>query len=185
MIDIRPMTEYIFINEIQQLDQLEITPEDKRICGIDTETTGLDPRLDRLRLLQIAVSGQATYVIDCFEVLPLGLSRIQEYLDSFHVKIFQNAKFDINFLLANGLVIHGQLFDTMLAGLLLRTSGGPKRVGLADLTKHYLGIELSKDQQKSDFSASLSEEQLQYGAKDAGVLLKLRGFWFKNLRLIS
>ncbi len=177
------MTDYIFINQVKELEQLKVNSDPKGICGIDTETTGLDPRLDRLRLLQIAVSGQETYIIDCFKVLPQGLNKIQVYLDSFHVKIFQNAKFDINFLLANGLIIRGSIFDTMLAGQLLRTSGGPRRVGLADLSAHYLGIELPKEEQKSDFSGKLRDEQLIYAAKDAKVLLKLRGVLIQELKM--
>jgi DNA polymerase-1 len=66
------------------------------------------------------------------------------------------------------------IFDTMLAGELLRSSGGASRVNLAALTKHYLNIEISKDEQKSDWSNVLSESQINYAARDADILLKLR-----------
>lgn len=176
------MDSYIYINSIEQLHQVKGNYGEAKVCGLDTETTGLDPLSDRLRLLQIAIVGEPTLVIDCFELLPEGELIIQDLLDGFGIKVFQNAKFDIKFLKANGLEIRGQLFDTMLAGQLLRSSGGPRRVSLAELANHYLGIELSKEQQKSDFSGNLSEEQLEYGAKDASILLKLRGILIIELK---
>jgi len=176
------MSSYIFINNIEDLEKVKDNYLAGKVCGVDSETTGLDPLMCRLRLLQIAVAGEQTLVIDCFELLPVGKAIIQEILDSFDIKVFQNAKFDIKFLKANGLEIKGQLFDTMLAGQLLRTSGGPRRVALAELANHYLGVALSKEQQRSDFSGKLSEEQLEYGAKDAEILLKLRGVMILELK---
>lgn len=176
------MSKYIYINNISQLNNVKDNYNGDKVCGLDTETTGLDPLLSRLRLLQIAVTGKETLVIDCFELLPEAEKAIQELLDGFTIKVFQNAKFDIKFLKANGLEIRGQLFDTMLAGQLLRSSGGPRRVGLGELTSHFLGLDLPKDQQTSDFSGNLKEEQLEYAAKDAEVLLKLRGVMILELK---
>lgn len=176
------MSQYMYINTIKQLEAVKDNYVGEKVCGVDTETTGLDPILARLRLLQIAVTGKTTLVIDCFELLPLGESIIQEILDGFGVKVFQNAKFDIKFLKANGIEINGQLFDTMLAGQLLRSSGGPRRVGLGELANHFLGTLLSKEQQTSDFSGKLSDEQVEYAAKDAEILLKLRGVMILDLK---
>jgi len=73
------------------------------------------------------------------------------------VKIFQNAKFDINFLRASGFTVGGPIFDTMIAAHLLRTSRGPKRLGLGSLAEFFLGTELPKEEQKSDFSGDLRD----------------------------
>lgn len=177
------MNDYLYINDMEQLNKSLYVDKDTKVCGIDTETTGLDPRKDKLRLLQIAVENGQTFVIDCFELLPEGLELIQAFLDHFQVKVFQNAKFDINFLRANGIVINSRLFDTMLAGQLLRSSGGPRKVGLGELATHFLGIDLPKDQQTSDFSGQLTEDQLLYAAKDAAILVKLRGVLIQELKV--
>ena len=176
------MEAYIYIDTLEKLNKFKNQYKDEKVCGVDTETTGLDPLMDRLRLIQIAVTGYPCLVIDCFLLLPVGEGIIQEILDSFDIKVFQNAKFDLKFLKANGIEVKGQLFDTMLAGQLLRTSGGPRRVNLLELTKHYLGINLDKEQQRSDFSGKLSEEQVVYAAKDAEILLKLRGVLILELK---
>jgi DNA polymerase-1 len=64
----------------------------------------------------------------------------------------------------------------------LRTSGGPRRAGLDALVQHYLGIDLPKDEQKSDFSGKLSESQIKYAADDAAVLLPLREKMIAHIR---
>ncbi len=144
------------------------------ILAVDTETTGLDPHTDRLRLLQISAEGYTTLVLDCFEILPECVDTLNTLLCGSAVKVFQNAKFDLQFLKANGIYVEGPLFDTMLAAQILRTSAGPKRAGLGALVEHYLGIDLPKEEQKSDFSAELSQSQLQYAASDSAILLPLR-----------
>jgi DNA polymerase-1 len=63
----------------------------------------------------------------------------------------------------------------MLAAHLLRTPRGPKRLGLGALCEFFLGTELPKEEQTSDFSGSLRDEQIKYAANDAAVLLELRG----------
>ena len=73
------------------------------------------------------------------------------------------------------------IFDTMLAGQLLRTSGGPSRFGLDVLAKHYLDETLPKDEQKSDWSGSLTESQLEYAANDVAVLFRLREVMVKKI----
>lgn len=144
------------------------------VIAVDTETTGLDPHGDRLRLVQIAAGCGPVLLLDCFSFLPGGLPQLMEILSSGAVKVFQNAKFDLQFFMKQGIAVRLPLFDTMLAAQLLRTSGGPGRVNLAELSRHYLNEELPKEEQKSDWSGELRPEQLQYAARDAGVLLKLR-----------
>jgi len=185
------MNEYTYITSGEELHQvLKLWKKDegpggdrRLVCGIDTETTGLDPWIHRLRLLQIARQGFESLVIDCFALLPEYKEPMQDLLDLFKVKVFQNAKFDIKFLYTHGLQVRGQVFDTMLAGLLLRTSGGPRRVGLGQLAEHFTGIVLPKELQVSDFSGQLSEEQLRYAANDASILLKLRAKMIQELKM--
>ncbi|MCL2815026.1 MAG: hypothetical protein FWD23_10550 [Oscillospiraceae bacterium] len=127
--------EYILI--LNKNDIIPYLPEIKqaKIIAVDTETTGLDPHTDKLRLIQIAVAGLPVFVIDCFSFLPDGIDIIKDILETNAVKIFQNAKFDLQFFMA--LQIYPcPIFDTMLAAQLLRISGGPSRVGLDALALH-------------------------------------------------
>jgi DNA polymerase-1 len=144
-----------------------------KTLAVDTETTGLDPHTGSIRLIQLAAADLPVLIIDCFSFLPDGTGIIKEILETRAVKIFQNAKFDLQFLMALG-IRPAPVFDTMLAGQLLRSSGGSQRANLAALAAHYLGEELPKDEQKSDWSGELTENQLAYAARDAETLLRLR-----------
>lgn len=144
----------------------------RKVAAVDTETTGLDPHDAKLRLVQIACDGLPVLVIDCFSFLPGGAGLLSEIIGSPCVKIFHNAKFDLQFLLPYGLP--GRIFDTMLAAQLLFSSGGPERFSLRAAAKHYLGEEVGKEEQTSDWSGELAESQIKYAALDAEVLLRLR-----------
>lgn len=152
------------------------------VIGVDSETTGLDPHIDRLRLVQLAVPEKPVLVIDIFRANDEDLETLSEVLSSDSVKVFQNAKFDINFLKAYGFKIKGPIFDTMLAADLLRTPKGPKRLGLGSLAEFFLGINLPKEEQTSDFTKELRPEQLEYAARDASILLELRSVMSPELR---
>ncbi len=144
------------------------------VIAIDTETTGLDPHTKNLRLVQLAVHGKPVLVIDFYLLDEINVKILSEVLLTKSVKIFQNAKFDLQFLRASGFAVNGPIFDTMLAAHLLRTSRGPKRLGLGALVDFFLGVKLLKEEQRSDFSGELREAQLEYAANDAKVLLELR-----------
>ncbi len=162
---------------IETVDQVESVSGEllsAKVIAVDTETTGLDPHTSRLRLIQMAVEGSDTFIFDCFELLPDAAEKITEILTSPSVKVLQNAKFDLQFLRSEMISVSGWIFDTMLAAGLLRTSGGPRKIGLASLAEHYLHRVLSKDQQRSDFSSRLTGRQLDYAAEDARILLELR-----------
>lgn len=144
-----------------------------KVIALDLETTGLDPHTDSIRLVQLAVPDEPVLVIDCFSFLPDGLWLLQEALSSPAVKVLQNAKFDLQFLLPLG-ISPSPLFDTMLAGRLLYMPGMPRRVNLQTLAEYYLDETVDKAEQTSDWSGSLTLSQLEYAARDAEVLLRLR-----------
>lgn len=165
---------FLLINNINDILPYEKELLNASVIAIDTETTGLDPHKDKIRLIQLAIEGLPVFVIDCSTFLPEGLWLLKKLILSKAVKVFQNAKFDLQFLMALDILPPAALFDTMLAALLLRSSDGPQRVGLEELVRYYLGESLPKDEQKSDWSGELREGQLEYAAKDAEVLLRLR-----------
>ncbi len=140
--------------------------------GIDTETTGLDPHTSKVRLVQIAVSKHPVLIIDLAAIEKTDLTPLKQLLASNCLKIGHNLKFDIMMLATAGLNIEPPYFDTYLAYKVL-TAGLRKSSTLEMVTRKLLRVKLNKSAQTSDFSRSLSSEQLQYAANDAAVLLPL------------
>lgn len=143
----------------------------QKIIAVDTKTTGPDPHMDSIRLIQLAWD-DTVLIIDCLSFLPQGLKLLKEVLESPLLKIFQNAGFVLQFFMAIG-IFPTTIFDTMLAAQLL-PADGLKDFHLKDLTQYYLNEELDETLRKSNWSGELREVQLQYAAKNAEVLLRLR-----------
>lgn len=139
--------------------------------GLDTETTALNPRDGRIRLLQLATNDE-TYIIDVFEVG--DLSPLKGVLEGGPRKIGHNLKFDFSFLYEEHGVSLSPLFDTMLAAQLLAGGDQSPSFSLEAVAQRYAEVELDKDARKEDWSGELSEAQLEYAARDAAVLLALR-----------
>lgn len=181
---------YIYVDEVRKIDEFEasyiyVDNDNKfeqcfelfnsaKVFGIDTETTGLDPYKDKIRLLQIASSNKATAVIDMSCIGRSTINKLSLLLQGSAIKVFQNAKFDLKFLIRAGININGPIFDTMLAAQIVYDGNGPVNFGLEALAEFYLEVKLPKQEQKSNWSTVLREEQLQYAARDAAVLLPLR-----------
>ncbi|HPD39845.1 MAG TPA: hypothetical protein PK411_15975, partial [Mesotoga infera] len=147
----------------------------KSLLAIDTETTGLDPLKDRIRLVQIGAPGEPPLLLDMFALeREKTISALNELLEDIgKTKLFHNAKFDLSFLKVAGVNVEGPIFDTMLAEQLIISGLGNSSVKLSDLSLKYLHRPLSKEQQKSDWTGELSKEQLEYAARDVTVLLEL------------
>jgi DNA polymerase I-like protein with 3'-5' exonuclease and polymerase domains len=170
---------YIYVDDETKLIEVLSYLSTASVLGIDTETTGLDPLNDKIRLLQIADGEHPVAVID-MTIIPV--EKLKELFQSQGVKVFQNAKFDIKFLLVNGFNISGPIFDTMLAAQIVRDNKGPFSFGLENLASYYLDIRLPKDEQKSDWGARLTKEQIEYAARDAAILLPLRERLIKEIK---
>ncbi len=150
------------------------------IVAIDTETMGLDPRRDRLCLVQLSAGDGTAHLV---QIIPETLGgqgancpNLKTLLASQAVtKIFHYARFDIA-ALQNGLgVVTSPAICTKIASKLVRTY--TDRHGLKDLAKDLAGVEISKQQQTSDWGAiDLTPEQLTYAASD---VLHLHAIWQK------
>jgi DNA polymerase I-like protein with 3'-5' exonuclease and polymerase domains len=144
------------------------------VLGVDIEGTGLDPLTARVRLVQLA-SRERVYVLDTFR---LGLRSLQPVFDGARWLMGHNLKFDVRMLMAGGISLPTTFGcrsgDTMLAGRLLGPGSSGERYRLADLAHRYLGIELDKSEQVSDWSDELTDDQIAYAARDAAVLLPLK-----------
>jgi DNA polymerase-1 len=154
----------------------------QKFLGFDTETTELDPYHGELRLVQLS-NGRSTQVIDLRPFSERGkltenteLAPLRALLaDSGVTKIAHNAKFDAKWTRAClGTEIAG-VFDTYLASQLIAAGDQDRRHSLADVAQHFIGQELDKTQQVSDWSAAeLSEAQVEYAARDAAIMVPLR-----------
>jgi DNA polymerase-1 len=155
------------ITNPDQLAEVRHYLEASTIVGIDLETTGLNPRQDRIRLLSLSADGQ-TFVIDCFAVDPSPLFPVLGNLEL----VGHNLLFDLQFLAQLGFV-PAKAFDTMLASQVLG-AGCSSKHGLKDVAERYLNLPLDKTEQTADWAGPLTEDMIRYAALDAEVPLKLR-----------
>jgi ribonuclease D len=148
--------------------------------AVDTETMGLDPHRDRLCLVQLSGGDGIAHLV---QLIPPALGgrgydcpNIARLLaDPATTKLMHFARFDVAVLqhaLGIGLA---SVKCTKIAAKLIRTF--TDRHGLKDLCRELLGVELSKQQQTSDWGAvELTSEQLAYAASD---VLYLHALWAK------
>lgn len=141
--------------------------------AVDTETLGLDVRRDRLCVVQLSSGDGSAEIV---QIAP-GQSRapnLERLLaDPGVVKLFHFARFDMASLCHAFGIMPAPIYCTKIASKLARTY--TDRHGLKDLVRELLGVDLSKQQQSSDWGvAVLSEAQLTYAASDVLHLHGLR-----------
>ncbi len=141
--------------------------------AIDTETLGLKPYRDRLCVVQLS-AGDGTADVVQIAAGQKGAPNLARLLaDPGVTKIFHFARFDVAALLHAFGVMTTPVYCTKIASKLARTY--TDRHGLKDLSRELLGLDMSKQQQSSDWGAdSLSEAQLAYAASDVLHLHALR-----------
>jgi ribonuclease D len=141
--------------------------------AIDTETMGLNPHRDRLCVVQLSPGDGTADVVQ----IPKGHTdapNLKALLaDPAITKIFHFARFDVAVLYQSFGVMTGPIYCTKIASRLVRTY--TDRHGLKDLVREVLNVDLSKQQQSSDWGADgLTEPQLAYAASDVLHLHGLR-----------
>jgi ribonuclease D len=135
------------------------------IVAIDTETMGLNPHRDRLCVVQLSAGDGNAHLVKMARG-PYKAPRLAALLaDPKVLKLFHFGRFDIA-VLEHALDVRCEpVYCTKIAARLTRTF--TDRFGLKDLCKELLGVDLSKQQQTSDWGAeTLSEEQMTYAASD-------------------
>ena len=143
------------------------------VVAIDTETMGLNPHRDRLCLVQLSAGDGVCHLVQ-FAPAQYEAPRLRALLtDPTVLKLFHFGRFDIAVLRHYLGVLAAPVYCTKIASKLVRTF--TDRHGLKDLCKDLLGVELSKQQQSSDWGAAeLTDEQLRYAASDVLHLHALR-----------
>ena len=148
------------------------------VVAVDTETMGLDHRRDRLCLVQLSAGDGTAHLV---QIIPErfggpgydcpNLARL--LADRSVTKLMHFARFDVGILQQSFAIEVAPVKCTKIAAKLVRTF--TNRHGLRDLCRELLGVEISKQQQTSDWGALvLTPEQLSYAASD---VLYLHALW--------
>ena len=142
--------------------------------AIDTETLGLNPHRDRLCVVQLSRGDGTADVVQIARDQRHAPNVEKLLADPSVTKIFHFGRFDIAVMAHAFGVFATPVYCTKIASKLARTY--TDRHGLKDLTRELLGIDLSKQQQSSDWGAdALSDAQIAYAAADVLHLHALRG----------
>jgi DNA polymerase-1 len=164
----------VCITEAWELEPLLPALCEAPLVGVDTETTGLDPLTDRLRLVQFAVPGGPAVAVDTWQV---PIQMLAPIFQAKHGLALHNAVFDLTMLFMAGLLWPtARIVDTQIAAQLLGAGtkdGYLGQCGLAALVERWLGFQLDKSLQDSDWSGPLSPAQITYAVKDALVTAQL------------
>ena len=141
--------------------------------AIDTETMGLNPGRDRLCVVQLSKGDGSADIVQITTESPRPENLLALMADVQVLKLFHYARFDMGILYKSFGIMPQQVYCTKIASRLVRTY--TDRHGLKDLARELLGVDLSKQQQSSDWGAeSLSEAQLSYAASDVLYLHELK-----------
>lgn len=141
--------------------------------AIDTETLGLHPHRDRLCLVQLSAGDNVCHAVQ-FDAGAYSAPNLKRQLsDPARLKIFHFARFDLAVMRRYLGVLAEPIYCTRTASKLVRTY--TDKHGLKDLVRELLNVDLSKDQQSSDWGApELTEKQLAYAANDVAYLHRLK-----------
>lgn len=143
------------------------------VVAIDTETMGLDPRRDRLCLVQLSTGDGNAHLVQIAKGQTSAPNLARLLTDPTVLKLFHFGRFDIAALKKAFGVTTAPVYCTKIASKLIRTF--TDRHGLKYLLQELIGIDISKQQQTSDWGAEeLSEAQLDYAASDVLYLHRLK-----------
>jgi ribonuclease D len=143
------------------------------VVAIDTETLGLNPHRDRLCLAQLSGDGETCHAVQFAAGSYRAPNLARLLADPEVTKLFHFARFDVGVFKRYLGVTTSPVYCTKIASKLARTY--TDKHGLKDVVRELLGVDLSKEQQSSDWGApELSEKQLAYAAHDVAYLHKLK-----------
>lgn len=169
------MTNHLYISDLP--DGLDLGP----VVAIDCETMGLNPHRDRLCVVQLSGGDGNAHIVQITQGQTEAPNLCALLTNRDVLKLFHFGRFDIAAMLNAFGVITAPVYCTKIASRLVRTY--TDRHGLKNLLQELLGIDISKQQQSSDWGAeTLTRAQLEYAASDVLYLHRLRDAL--NTRLI-
>ena len=143
------------------------------IVAIDCETMGLNPVRDRLCVVQLSGGDGNAHLVQIAKGQTQAPNLCRLLQDQNVLKVFHFGRFDITALLNRFGVLTAPVYCTKIASKLVRTY--TDRHGLKNLLQELVGIDISKQQQSSDWgSEELSNAQIEYAASDVLYLHKVR-----------
>ncbi len=143
------------------------------IVAIDCETMGLNPHRDRLCVVQLSGGDGHAHIVQIARAQNEAPNLVRLLRDPAVLKLFHFGRFDIAVLLHTFGVLTAPVYCTKIASRLVRTY--TDRHGLKNLLQELLDIDISKQQQSSDWGAEiLTDAQLSYAASDVLYLHRLR-----------
>jgi len=143
------------------------------LVAIDTETMGLDPRRDRLCVVQLSSGDGHAHLVQIAKDQTSAPNLERLLTDPDVTKLFHFGRFDVAALQNAFGVVTAPVWCTKIASRLVRTF--TDRHGLKYLLAELVGVDVSKQQQTSDWgSAQLTEAQKEYAASDVLYLHKLK-----------
>jgi len=161
------MTNFLYKNDLP--DDLDLGA----MVAIDTETMGLNPHRDRLCLVQLSNGDGNAHLVQVEQGVTVAPNLTKLLADEKVLKLFHFARFDIAALLNHYGVVTAPVYCTKIASKLVRTY--TDRHGLKNLLHELLQVDISKQQQSSDWgTAELSDAQCDYAASDVLYLHQLR-----------
>ncbi len=144
-----------------------------RVVAIDTETMGLMPYRDRLCVVQLSAGDGDAHLVKYAPGVPSSPNLARLLTDPQTLKLFHFGRFDIAVMARAFGVTTAPVYCTKIASKLVRTY--TDRHGLKELCRELIGVEISKQQQSSDWGAAeLTPEQQHYAASDVLHLHRLK-----------
>ena len=161
------MTNYLHISDLP--DDLDLGPE----VAIDCETMGLNPHRDRLCVVQLSAGDGDAHMVQIMKGQSEAPNLCAILANPKVLKLFHYGRFDIAAMLNAFGTVTAPVYCTKIASKLIRTY--TDRHGLKNLLQELLSVDISKQQQSSDWGAEkLTDAQLEYAASDVLYLHRLR-----------
>ena len=161
------MANHLYQNDLP--DGLDLGP----VVAIDCETMGLNPHRDRLCVIQMSGGDGNAHIVQVAKGQTEAPNLCRMLEDPNVLKLFHFGRFDIAAMYHAFGALAAPVYCTKIASRLVRTY--TDRHGLKNLTQELIGVDISKQQQSSDWGAeTLSKAQIDYAASDVLHLHKLR-----------
>jgi len=168
------MTNYLYQNDLP--DNLDLGS----VVAIDSETMGLHPHRDRLCVVQLSSGDGNAHLVQILQDQTEAPNLCKMFADPEVLKLFHFGRFDIAVLLHRFGVVTAPVYCTKIASKLVRTY--TDRHGLKNLLQELLRVDISKQQQSSDWGAPvLTKAQIDYAASDVLYLHRLMDILNTNL----
>lgn len=161
------MANHLYENDLP--DGLDLGP----VVAIDCETMGLNPHRDRLCVIQLSGGDGDAHIVQITQGQSMAPNLCAMIEDRSVLKLFHFGRFDIAAIYNAFGALAGPVYCTKIASKLVRTY--TDRHGLKNLLQELLGVDISKQQQSSDWGAPrLTDAQLDYAASDVLYLHRIQ-----------